>query len=531
MKREAGALQSGRFDVLVVGGGIYGAWTAYIAALSGLSTALVERGDWASGTSSASSKLIHGGLRYLEHFRFGLVRTSLDERKRLVTLAPHRVQPLRIAVPAYRGDRVGRWRLRAGLAMYDAIAGAGQPVQRHRYVGRGEALSRYPFLSAHGLYGVFTYGDCVTDDARFTLEIVDGAAAAGTVTANRIAAKRLLVDGGRAAGIEAVDTSNGEEVQIRARVVVNAAGPWVRRVMDGAATPGKLRLVKGVHLVMPPLPTDDGLLLFSRRDRRVCFVIPWYGRTLLGTTDTDFTGDPSRAAVDDEDVAYLLSHVWHALPGAGWDEGSIVGSFAGVRALHDEPGTVAEMLSREWTLDSPLPGLLVSTGGKFTSARADAAAIVERAVGQLGRKGGWVDPSRNRPLPWCPRGEPWESWLAGARGRGVRAGLDAEAADAVAHRHGAHCGDVFAVAKHGDLAERIVPGLPFVKAEIVHAAAEEAAETLEDILRRRVPLLVLERCGREVLAGAARLAGEVLDWDAQRREREVAAVLEDGGGA
>jgi len=531
MKRDASQLLSGPFDVLVVGGGIYGAWTAYIASLSGLSTALIERGDWASGTSSASSKLIHGGLRYLEHLRFGLVRTSLDERKRLARLAPHRVSPIRFAVPVYRGDRGGRWRLKAGLALYDAIAGAGQPVERHRYAGRTEAMARYPFLSEAGLGGVFTYGDCVTDDARFTLEVVDGAAAAGAVVVNYAAAQKLLVANGRAEGVAAVDAIAGTEMEIRARVVVNAAGPWAETAMEGAAAPRRLRLVKGVHLVMPPLPTDDGLLLFSRRDRRVLFAIPWYGRTVLGTTDTDYDGDPTDAAVEPEDVDYLLSQADRALPGAHWDEGTIAGRFAGIRALRGRAGGPAEALSREWTLESPLPGLLVSTGGKFTSARADAATVVERAMSALGRGDNWSDPSRDRPLPWCPRGAPWNEWLQRAREDGQLAGLDEEAAGAVARRYGERSAGIFAAADQNGLAARIVPGLPFVRAEVAHAAANEAAVSLEDILRRRVPLLVLERCDRSVLADAARLAGEALGWNGERRDREVAAVAEKWRGA
>lgn len=525
MKRNAGQLTDGAFDVLVVGGGIYGAWTAYTAALSGLKTAIIERGDWASGTSSASSKLIHGGLRYLERLKFGLVRTSLEERKRLTRLGPHRVAPLRFALPVYSGDRVGRWRLKAGLALYDAVAGAGQPVGRHRYSGSAAALLRYPFLSAEGLEGVFTYGDCVTDDARFTLEIVDGAACAGAAAVNYVAARRLLVENGRAAGVAAVDSLDKSEMEIRARVVVNAAGPWVSRAMAGAAAPIRLRLVKGVHLVMPSLPTPDALLLFSRRDRRVFFAIPWYGRTLLGTTDTDYEGDPSDAAVSGDDVGYLLAQAHRALPGAQWDEGSIVGRFAGVRALYDEPGEPAESVSREWTLDSPMPGLLVSTGGKYTSARADAEIIVKRALDTLGRGESRRCPTDERPLPWCPRGEPWEEWLECARRDGKGAGLDAETADAIARRYGARCTEVFDIARRSDLAGRIVPGFPFARAEIVHAAAAEAAVTLEDILRRRVPLLILGRCDERVLTEAARLAGDALGWSGGRREREVLAVL------
>jgi glycerol-3-phosphate dehydrogenase len=531
MKRDAAHLTDGAFDLLVVGGGIYGAWTAYTGALAGLKTALIERGDWASGTSSASSKLIHGGLRYLEQMRFGLVRTSLDERKRLARLGPHRVAPLRFGLPVYSGDRVGRWRLKVGLTLYDAVAGNGQPVDRHRYAGRAAALARYPFLAEQGLEGVFTYGDCVTDDARFTLEIVDGAVAAGVVAANYVAAVRLLVQNGRAVGVAAADAVGKTEVEIRARVVVNAAGPWVPRTMAGAAAPDRLRLVKGVHLVMPPLPTADALLLFSRRDRRVFFVIPWYGRTLLGTTDTDYVGDPSEAVVERADVEYLLTQANRVLPGARWDEGSILGGFAGVRALQDEPGRPAESLSREWTLDSPMPGLLVSTGGKFTSARADAATIVRRALRELGGERGWRCPTDDRPLPWCPRGEPWEDWLERMTREGARSGLDTETAAAIARRHGTRCGEVYAVAGQDGLARRIVAGLPFARAEIVHAATAEGVVNLEDILRRRVPLLVLDRCDGGVLTDAAALAGEALGWDSDRRQVEARSVLAGRRGA
>jgi glycerol-3-phosphate dehydrogenase len=528
MNRDVGGLRGREFDLLVVGGGIYGAWTAYTAALLGLETALVEREDWASGTSSASSKLIHGGLRYLEHFRFGMVRTSLDERKRLARLAPHRVAPLRFVVPIYRDGRVGKTRLKWGLMLYDAIAGAGQPVAPHEYFDREETVSMYPFFSGDGLEGAFTYGDCVTDDARFTLEVVDGAVWAGAAAANYVEAEGLLVEDGRVAGVAAVDRAGGDEsFDIRARVVVNAAGPWAPSAMGGAASAGPTRLVKGVHLVMPPLPTDDAMLVFAHRDRRVFFVIPWYGRTLLGTTDADHAGDPSGAVVDVDDVGYLLSEARRVLPGVGWDESSVLGRFAGVRALHDVPGRDATSLSREWSLDSPRPGLLVSTGGKFTSARVDAARIVERALETLGRRTKSAAAATDCPLPWCPAGAPWEVWYETTVENGVRAGFDDDAAESLAHRYGARCEALLETAReHTGLFERVVPDLPFVKAEIVHAAAMEMACTLEDIVRRRIPLVILTRPDRRVLEEAARLAGGVLGWNDERRASEVDAVLE-----
>jgi len=527
MIRDIGRLEADAFDLLVVGGGIYGAWTAYAASLLGMNTALIERDDWAAGTSSASSKLIHGGLRYLERFRIGQVRKSLDERKRLVRLAPHRVAPLRFAVPVYQGDRVGKWRLRAGLALYDAIAGAGQPVARHENLDSRQTQRRYPFLTPHGLQGAFTYGDCVTDDARFTLEVVAGAASAGTAVANYVASDRLLTAGGRTVGVAATDKIGGGTIEIRARVVVNAAGPWAPAIMGGTAAPGPTRLVKGVHLVMPPLPAGDALLVFNKQDRRVYFIIPWYGRTLLGTTDTDFTGDPSDARVDDRDIDYLLNEAQRVLPGAGWDRSSILGRYAGVRALRDVPGRTAESLSREWILEAAGPGLLVSTGGKFTSARPDSWEIVGRALDMMGKRRGNADPTRDRMFPWYPGDAPWEGWRAAAVKAGVRAGLDSQAAESIVSRYGVGSQDVFdLVRRHGEWRERLVPDLPFVKAEVVYTSSNEMAVTLEDVLRRRIPLLILAPPDRRVIEEAARLAAGVMGWADDRRTAEADAVLE-----
>jgi glycerol-3-phosphate dehydrogenase len=557
MIRDIQRLQDGPFDLVVVGGGIYGAWTAHTAAVLGLKTALIERSDWASGTSSASSKLIHGGLRYLEQFRFGLVRRSLNERKVLSRIAWHRVQPLRFAIPSYRGDRVGRWRLQAGLALYDIIGGFDQPVDRHRYLSATEAGLRYPCLAGDGLEGAFTYGDFVTDDARFTLEVVDGAMANGAVAANYVAAQRLLVENGHAVGVAAEDRIGGTELLIRARVVVNSAGPWAPTVMNGGAAPGRTRLVKGVHLVMPRLPcddaqkyhsasnargaddardyhgasnargADDALLVFARRNRRVFFLIPWYGRTLLGTTDTDYAGDPADAGVDDDDVDYLLSETARVLPDAGWDDASIVGRFAGVRVLRDSTGKSPESLSREWSLESPRPGLLVSTGGKFTSARADASEIVGRVTAMLGGPNVGARRPQSQSLPWLPRGIGPEGWWASAVDDGVAAGLDRESAQAIAFRYGTRMDGVLSlVRRRGELALRIVPDLPFVQAEIVYAAATEMAVTLEDLVRRRIPLVVLTMPDPRVLTETAQLAAEVLGWPADRCTSEVNAVLE-----
>jgi glycerol-3-phosphate dehydrogenase len=529
VKRDFDGLSGGPFDLLVVGGGIYGAWIAYDAALRGLSVALVERTDWAAGTSSASSKLIHGGLRYLEHLHLGLVRRSLAERRRLAHLAPHRVHPLRFLVPVYRGDRVGPLRLEAGLWLYDRLAGTGQPVAPHDSLRRGALLDRYGFLAAPDLKAGFSYGDCGTDDARFTLEIVAGALGAGAACVNRAEVVALIRENGRTAGAQVLDRETGATVEVRAAVTVNAAGPWAGRLrgLDPAAS-GLTRLVKGVHLVMPPLPTSEALLLTARRDGRVFFAIPWYGATVLGTTDSDFTGRPGDVAVERDDVEYLLTEAGRTLAGMGWTESDIRGRFAGVRALHNGHQARPTDVTREWSLEAPDPGLLMPVGGKFTSARAEASLTVQRAMETMDRRPGPC-PTKRRPFPWRPEG-PFEAWREEAAAEGEAHGLDRETAALCACRYGASVGGLHELlAETPDLARRLVPELPFCRGEVVHAARAEMARDLTDALRRRIPLVLLSPPERAVAGEAAALLGAELGWSPERREKEVDRFLTPGG--
>ncbi len=523
MKRDFDQLRSGPFDLLVVGGGIYGAWTAYDAALRGLRVALVERNDWASATSSASSKLIHGGLRYLEQGRLGLVRKTLHERRRLAALGPHRVRPLGFLLPVHRGDRVGRTRLGLGLWFYDRLAGRDQPVPAHSVLGREELLRRAD-LVPDGLRGGFAFGDCVTDDARLTLEIVWGAHAAGAVTLNRVEATRLLVTHGRVGGALVEDREGGGSAEVRALATACTAGPWIGAL--GASCAGAqiaTRLTKGVHLVLPGREQDEALVLSSNDDGRIVFLIPWYGRTLLGTTDTDYVGDARDARVEPADVTYLLERTRRALRSPRWSESDIVASFAGVRTLPATGDARPSDVTREWSLAEPAPGLLLSLGGKLTSARADAAAIVDRVL----ERAGWPrrrPPTADLPLPWCPP-VPFEAWRTAATRAGVELGLDEETARTCAGRHGSRLGRVLQrLRREPDLARRIVADAPFCRAEIVHAVEEEMARSLEDVLRRRVPLLLLSRPTSQALADAAALVGERLGWDAARRRQETDAL-------
>ncbi len=496
MRREPRQLAAGRFDLLVIGGGICGAWIAYEAALRGLRVALVEREDWAAGTSSASSKLIHGGLRYLEHGHLGLVACSLRERSRLMALAPHRVQPLRFLLPVFPDSRNGRLSLSAGLTLYDRLVGAHAAragCAPHRYCDRSELARRAPYLSP-GLRGGFSYADAFSDDARFTLEIVAGAVQAGVVAVNHASVDHLLrTRDGAVGGALVVDQLHHRAYEVIADQTVNAAGPWAGALTGSSP---RVRLSKGVHLVMPPLPVADpgaepaALLLTAVSDRRVFFLIPWYGATLLGTTDSEFHGDPSQLTVTPAERDYLLAETNRRCPGLGWHAGLVRGSYAGVRVLQAQSWRGIGATTREWRLDRPAPGLLVPVGGKFTSARVEASRTVDQVAAALGRAH-QPSQSANRPLPWRPL-QPWDGWLTAAVAAGIAAGLDAEVARTAACRYGIRVDALHdRLRRAPGLCARLAPTLPFCQAEIGMAVAEEMAFSDADVLRRRIPVAIL----------------------------------------
>ncbi|MEZ6061429.1 MAG: glycerol-3-phosphate dehydrogenase/oxidase [Planctomycetaceae bacterium] len=533
MHRDPRLLTNQAFDVVVVGGGIYGSWMAFHAAVAGLKVALIEKSDWGSATSSASSKLLHGGLRYLERYEFGLVRKSLRERRELSQRLPHQVRPLRFLVPVYRDTRVGRWRMNAGLWLYDRLAGRRQPVGAHEWFSAPDFLKLLPSLKNDALLGGYSYGDCGTDDARLVLEIVASAIRAGAVACHYVKADELLTANGRATGVRVTDLESGSRFDVTGSIVINAAGPWVNRQFgrtNDNASPNPagshipesaVRLTKGVHLVMPALESPHAVLLTSKSDGRVFFLIPWYGRTLLGTTDTDFHGDPESVSVEMSDIDYLLSaaNSYLQIP---WTHDDIHGSFAGLRTLQEEAGRKASGVSREWLFEETVPGLWTSIGGKLTSARVDAIEAVDRILASLKRPRHHAFPEQE--MAWCPDGRFFD-WLRQTCSEAEAAGLDAETATECARRHGARMADIIALVKTSpDLAARIVRDLPFCRAEVVHAARSEMVRTLVDLLRRRIPLLILTRLTQETITDVCDLAAPELGWDAARCAQEVATV-------
>ncbi len=492
--RKLEALRAGTFDLLVIGGGINGAGIARDAAMRGLRVALIEKGDFASGTSSKSSKLIHGGIRYLQMGDFRLVRTACRERDLLRRrLAPHLVQPLPFLFPVYEGDPVGLVALTAGMWLYDLLA-AFRNIRRHRMLSKRRILAAEPHLRSAGLHGAAFYYDCITDDARLTLETVLAAEAEGALATNYVELRSFIKKDGRIAGATVGNQLTGDEFVIHARTLVNATGPWadhVRRIDDPTVRPC-LRLTKGVHLIVPRqrVGNNNAVVMHSPRDKRVLFVIPWGAHTIIGTTDTDFSGSPDSASADDADIDYLLETANWFFPTARLDHADVVSTYAGVRSLVaaadvDSPSAV----SREEQIFESATGLITLAGGKLTTYRSVAEETVDLVLARLGdtvsttptRRG---SPTKAKPLPggWPTDPESNSRELTARNGSGLTP-------DQIAHlarRYGSRTEAVVSLARSDDdLKESIISGLPDIWAEAVFAAREEMARLPDDILLRR----------------------------------------------
>jgi glycerol-3-phosphate dehydrogenase len=487
MHRDVSALAAERFDLLVVGGGVTGAGAALDAALRGLRTALIDKGDFASGTSSVSSKLVHGGIRYLEHGDFRLVYEALHERRRLLRNAPHLVRPLRFVLPFYAGARVPAWKWRVGLTLYDLLAGGGN-LGRHRTVTSRRLRQEFTGLRDDGLCGGAEFYDAQMDDARLCVEVVRTAALHGAVVANYVEAVGFDFAEGKITGVRARDRLGGGELVIQAQQVLNAAGPWgdaVRRLAGDAAGP-RLRPTKGVHLVAPGRGLAAAFLLLHPSDGRVFFVIPWFGKTLIGTTDTPCDDAPDALAVTSDDVAYLLQgHNNYFSPPL--TESDLLGRFAGVRPLVSARLGEPSDLSREFALSASPSGLLTVSGGKYTTYRRMAEVVVDEVARRLGVRR--RSRTRDFRLDGAPR-RPWEEFEPAAVAR-LRAeyAVDEAAARHLTGRYGRRAGAVAAyLARDPQLRRRVVPDEPDLLAEFAYQHDHEMAMTPADFLLRRTRL-------------------------------------------
>jgi len=517
VRRDFSLLHDQQFDLLVCGGGIYGAWTAYDAALRGLKVAIVEQGDWANATSSASSKLIHGGLRYLESFDFKLVKKALTERQMLLQTAPHRVWPLRFGVPVYADSRIGRLQLKIGLMLYDFLAASPALKMAHQYFNRQAFSRRFSALDTTGLKGGFTYGDAQTDDARLVLELIAGAMAAGAVCVNYCKLSSLTEHKGQVTAATVQDQLSGATVEMKAQQIVYATGQWLAVAKESSKW---CRVTKGVHLIMPAALTDEALLLTARADGRVFFMIPWYGLTLLGTTDTDYYGDMSQVFAEENDVAYLLDAANHYLKSA-WTTADVIGSYAGLRVMKRSEKSSPSAVSRDWELKTASNGVHYSIGGKITSAREDAACIVDKVCVQLG----WDIPcaSRGRLFPWAPE-ENYAAWSADVSAQAAQLRVDAESTKWLIRRHGKRVVEILKdIENNPSLAERITPAVPLIYADLLFCARHEMVVHLDDLLRRRLPLLILSRLNEAELHRLALFVSTTLAWDESAVNRELAS--------
>jgi glycerol-3-phosphate dehydrogenase len=545
------------FDVVVVGGGITGAGVALDAASRGLRTALVERNDFASGTSSKSSKMVHGGLRYLQQHEFGLVRQSLRERSLLLQNAPHLVEPLTLLVPLFgTGGVVDRTVARTyatALWMYD-IGGGWRIGRRHRRITAEELASYFPTLRTDRLVAGFLYYDAWADDARLTLAVVRTAVLDhAAVAVNYAPVVGLLHDSrsrlegiqvapvaeprsgawlSRASGI-GTDVSS-DVIEVRAKVVVNASGVWADEVrgLDDPSHPASIRPAKGIHLTVPrsKLPCDLALVLSVPKDRRSITLIPWDEHVYIGTTDTGYSGPLDDPRVEPDDISYVLQAVNAALTSPIGPE-DVTGTWAGLRPLLTAPGprgrarsTRTADMSRRHKVGRSASGLVTVTGGKLTTYRKMAADAVDAAQRELGSS---VVASRTRNLHL--RGSQGAD-AATARGLANELGVDEQVLDNLRRRYGGEAAAVLGLCfDRPELRERLVQGLAHIEAEVVYAARFEMATCVEDVLSRRTRALLID--ARSTAAAAQRtaelLAAE-LGWDTARAQQDCAAFLRIG---
>ncbi|HXM39518.1 MAG TPA: glycerol-3-phosphate dehydrogenase [Gemmatimonadales bacterium] len=513
-------------DVLVIGGGITGTGIARDAALRGFRTALVDKADFGAGTSSQSSRLIHGGIRYLEQGALRLVFEASGERRVLLRIAPHLVRPLSFLFPVYRGGRVPAWKLRAGMWLYDLL-GVFRNARRHRWLRPKRVRRVEPALRDRGLVGAALYYDAQTDDARLVLATARSAARAGALVANYAEVTSLLKPDGRVRGATVRDVLTGETRTIRALVVVNAGGPWVDalRRLDDPGAPPLLRLTKGAHVAVQRrrIGNEHAVTLLSQIDGRVIFVIPWGDLSYVGTTDTDADSSPDAVRATAEDVTYLLRSANAAFPDAHLTPNDVVSVWAGLRPLlRQDDSTAPSQLSREHRVVESAQGLITIAGGKLTTYRVMARDVVDRVAARLheldGRPVAPRPPTDRLPLPGGEAAE-LDVLVEGARARGVS---EATARHLVASYGSETAAVLNLVDRDRSLGEPVLPERPEIWAEVTHAVEREMALRVQDVLVRRLHLFYEYRDQATALvAPVAQRMKKLLGWDDVREAEEL----------
>jgi glycerol-3-phosphate dehydrogenase len=520
------------FDIAVIGGGITGAATARDAALRGLSVVLVEKGDFASGTSSRSTKLLHGGVRYLASHEFKLVREACRERELMLTLAPHLAHVRPFIYALYQGYPEGMWLLNAGLTLYDVFSGS--PIKRHHRMLRKAALLRQePHLNPAGLVGGGWYYDFLTDDARFTIDTIKGATEAGARVANYMEVTGFTRQAGRISGLEIRDQLSGETGAVAAGQVINTAGPWVDRVrfLEEGVTERLLRPTKGVHIVVRKrdFPLNHAVFLRAPRDNRVVWPIPALDSDLvyIGTTDTDYDGPIDRVTATPDDVDYLLEAANFAIPESRLGRAHVVATWAGLRPMVKPEGSMAaSSVSREHQIITSPAGLLTIAGGKLTTSRVMGEQVVDAAVELLAQIPGFHRPPAS-PTARVPISGGDATQLNSARRRVAELSVDPGVKRRWVDRYGGNA---------SALAEQLVadPGggqrlgsSELTMAEVRYAVDAEMALTLADFFTRRAGVFYWTEDGGLSVAGAvAAEMGRLLSWSASEQQHQIDSYRE-----
>jgi glycerol-3-phosphate dehydrogenase len=519
-------LDATSFDLIVVGAGINGAGIARDAVIRGLRVLLLDKGDIASGTTSWSTRLIHGGLRYLEHREVGLVRESLREREVLMRIAPHLVRPLEFMIPIYRGDERGPRLIRLGMVAYDALS-MDKSLERHRMLTAAETLEREPGLNPRGLRGGAFYFDAQAEyPERLAVENALDARRQGAVVVPYAEVESLMLTGNRVCGVRFRDVFDGAVHQARGALVVNASGPWadhLLRDVDGAGPP-RIGGTKGSHLVVGPFPgAPKEALYIEAEDGRPYFVVPWNGLFLIGTTDRRYTGDLDRVVADDEEIEYLISETNAKIPGAGLSRDSVLYTYSGVRPLPHvtdvrEGGITRRHIIEDHAENDPrVAGLVTIIGGKITTYRSLAEQTVDRVFAKLGRRS---PKCRTGELP-LPGGavQDFDAFRAQFI---ATSGVPRPAAERLLRIYGSRAVEVLdVVADDPDLLQPLDPETGAIRAEVLFAFRAELAQGLDDLLLRRTMVGYNSHVAIGADEAAAEVARRHLAWDEDRAREEV----------
>ena len=515
------SLRDDQFDILVIGGGINGVGIALDAASRGLKVALVEMADFASGTSSRSSKLIHGGLRYLEQYDFKLVREALQERELMVTtLAPHLVKPVSFLYPLTEKFKE-RTYVGAGMALYDALRGFKRALPWHKHISQRELSEIAPSLRLDLITGGYQYFDAQVDDARHTMMIARTAAKYGAVITTRTSCKQLIKKGRRVEGALIQDLESGAEFEVRAKSTIMAAGVWTDPLYESfGVKPGyRVRMSKGAHIVVPGNAIKSTTGVIIKTDLSVLFIIPWGDKWIVGTTDTNYESDRSSPLASREDVNYILAQANRVLE-PKLERSQVIGVFAGLRPLvSSDPDSPTTELSREHVVDHPVPGFVTIAGGKYTTYRVMSEDAVNSAVADLKRL---VPDSCTETLA-----------LVGADGYSVllnkadelarEYGISKETIDHLLNRHGALFSEVLEPAlSDKSLLNPLIDQLPYLKAEILYAVTHEGARSVDDVLSRRTRInFEAKDQGLGAAKEVASIIGRVLGWSAAQSNESI----------